>query len=277
MACPPQKKLAILRTLHATICPSENYAEALILAAQTLADVNNPQFDPTTVTSMDAALITIAGLIPDDFVHSAPLPAPIRDILKEVAVVVAPKERNQQGNHVGAVVQGSSTTVVVESASERELRDKYVVYGGVRLWRHTEPPYTALYAHNWVGKSFEQWKTEFENFCGDTTVQALHAHRQSCTERVLRSWFAWTESVTRADDLNPAQVRQFQSTIELLLEAYLLRKGVPNVPNQAAATLAFATATEKRRHENKVTDYFSDLAEARKAAPAPNVQNSMRR
>ena len=277
MACPPQKKLAILRTLHNTICPTDKYEEALVLAAQTLADVNNPLFDPATVTTIDTALITIAKLIPDDFVHSAPLPAQIRDILKEVAVVVTPKERNY--SQAGSVVQSGATTVVVESASERELREKYVVYGGVRLWRHTEPPYTALYAHNWVNKTYEMWEKEYDHFCGDSSIQPLHSHRNSCTERILRMWFSWTETVTRPEDLTGPQVRQFQATIELLLEAYLLRKGTPGVTNQAAATLSFAAATEKRRHENKVIDYFTDLAEARKATatPAASVQNSKRR
>ena len=103
---------------------------------------------------------------------------------------MTPRDKPQQANNTTA--QATNNTIVVESAAERELRDKYVVVGGMRLWRNAEAPWSIFYAHMWIGKRFHEWKSAWDNFTAGSTAPDTIIHRQKCTERIVELWFEET-------------------------------------------------------------------------------------
>ncbi len=274
MACPPGKKMAILKAVVATQCPSEFQSPALIMTAQTMMEIRNQTLapgaeplDPECITTEALALADIGRGMADGHTYAEPLDANIRSMLEMAISYVTPRRAHAENSAVHSGTQSATgLTVVVETSAEREQRDKYLLVGGLKLWRNSEPPFTAFYAHHWIGpgKSFEAWRVEWDRFCGDTAITPRYQHRHDATERGLRSWFAWVADLTKPEQLNQAQVRQFQAFIDLQLEAYLLRKSSVAI-NQSLATASFAASLEKRRHDSKVLDYHSDLAEARVA------------
>ena len=154
---------------------------------------------------------------------------------------------------------------------EKELdNDKYCTVGGMKLWKNPEAPYTIFYAHCWLGKTFTEWKCTYDTYVRGSTVTEIHIHRQRCCEQLLMTWFDMTKTVTRIEDLTPANVKMFQTVIELLAEGYLLRKGISLTGTATAATQTLSLSLEKRRHDGKGLDYFSDLAEARSGRGSRN-------
>jgi hypothetical protein len=270
MACPPGKKMAILKAVVATRCSSDVQEAALIMTAQTMMEIRNQTripgsdpLDPETITTEALALAEIGKGMADGHTYAEPLDATIRSLLEMAVSYVMPR-REAEKEHQHAETNG--LTVVVETSSEREQRDKYITVGGLKLWRNSEPPHTAFYAHHWVGpgKTFEAWRVEWDRFCGETTLIPRYQHRNDATERALRSWFAWVADLAKPEQLTAAQVRQFQAFIDLQLEAYLLRKSSVMI-NQGLATASLAASLEKRRHDARVLDYHTDLVEARNA------------
>jgi hypothetical protein len=145
-------------------------------------------------------------------------------------------------------------TVVVETSSEREQRDKYITVGGLKLWRNSEPPHTAFYAHRWVGpgKTFEAWRVEWDRFCGETTFLPRYQHRNDATERALRSWFAWvadlakpeqlTQPLTSAGELVAVRRRRFPFLIYLAAHGINLPRIRQNLTQQQQSTTTMAAA-----------------------------------
>jgi hypothetical protein len=154
------------------------------------------------------------------------------------------------------------------------MRDKHVVVGGVKLWKSSEHPWTCFYAHHWVQGTFAGWLVAWEALTKNFTVSDPHQHRQRSCERLMQSWFELTANITSVDQLNEAHVKMFQSIMDLLAEGYLMRKGIQFASNSHNATMMFAELCEKRRHDQKVTDYYSDLQTARSAKESP--KNSFR-
>jgi hypothetical protein len=66
----------------------------------------------------------------------------------------------------------------------------------------------------------------------------------------------------------------FQCTIELLSEGYLIRRNVTLAGTVTTATLHLANALEKRKHDAKTLDYYTDMAEAKTAKDPSRIFQS---
>jgi hypothetical protein len=256
--------MVVLRTITTTGCPTEKHADALKLAAQTLAELaGRSQAQVATITTFDAAVDAIAALIPDssNITFASSLPAEMRRVVEECALFYTPRERPHTAN-----LNTANQQLVVDTLDERDARDKYIIIGDTKLWRSSEHPWTAWYAHHWVGfgvAGYGMWFTAYEAIVAGYAIVEHQQHRQKCCERLMRAWFELTSNIKTADELTSAHVKLFQSTVDLLAEGFLLRKGVTHAGGTVASTRAFAEILEKRRHDARPLDYFSDLAAAR--------------
>ena len=170
--------MVVLRALNQTQCISSIQAEVMVLAAKTIYET---ALKPTDgITDLASAVAAIADLLPQATTFADRLPQEYSDIIKECVLFMTPRDKPQQANNTTA--QATTNTIVVESAAERELRDKYVVVGGMRLWRNAEAPWSIFYAHMWIGKRFHEWKSAWDNFTAGSTAPDTIIHRQKCTE-----------------------------------------------------------------------------------------------
>ena len=255
------RRMVVLRALNQTQCISSIQAEVRVLAAKTIYET---ALKPTDgITDLASAVAAIADLLPQATTFADRLPQEYSDIIKECVLFMTPRDKPQQANNTTA--QATNNTIVVESAAERELRDKYVVVGGMRLWRNAEAPWSIFYAHMWIGKRFHEWKSAWDNFTAGSTAPDTIIHRQKCTERIVELWFEETATTTRAEDLSARQTRLFQTAIELLAEGYLVRRGVGIQGNVSTATVHLAASLERRKHDQKPYDFYTDLMEAKAA------------
>jgi hypothetical protein len=137
--------MVVLRTITTTGCPTEKHADALKLAAQTLAEVaGRSHSQVASIATFDGAIDAIAALIPDGIsvTFASTLPAEMRRVVEECALFYTPRERPPTAN------DPATQQLVVDTLDERDARDKYIVVGETKLWRNSEHPWTAWYAHH---------------------------------------------------------------------------------------------------------------------------------
>jgi hypothetical protein len=216
--------MVILRTITSTNCPTEKHADALKLAAQTLAEIaGRTPAHVATITTFDIAVDALAALIPEgaNITFASSLPAEMRRVVDECALFHTPRDRPSPTPN--QAIQGN---IVVDTVAERDAREKYVVVGGMKLWKASEHPWTCCYAHHWVGQSYAAWFAAYDTIVQQHPLPDLQHHRQRCCERLMRSWFEITSGVKTQEELTPGHVKFFQATVDLLVEAFLLRKNV---------------------------------------------------
>ncbi len=268
MAASSSRKMVVLRAFSQTQCITAIQDEAMVLAARTIYEIASKPTD--TITDFNTAVGAIADLLPTTTAFADHLPQEYTNIIKECVMFMTPRNAGESGRTVGP----GGTTITVESMTEKELRDKYVIVGGIRLWKAAEAPYNIFYCHLWIQRSFMEWKATWESFVGNTTLPDSMAHRQSCTERLIETWFDLTKGVTRHEDITPAHAKLFQTAVELLAEGFLVRRGVNLTGNVSTATAALAQALQKRKHDQRPLDYYSDIVEARQARDAVQKNGS---
>jgi hypothetical protein len=99
--CTAARRMVVLRTITTTGCPTEKHADALKLAAQTLAELaGRSQAQVATIATFDAAVDAIAALITDssNITFASSLPAKMRRVVEECALFYTPRERPHTAN-----------------------------------------------------------------------------------------------------------------------------------------------------------------------------------
>jgi hypothetical protein len=204
------------------------------------------------------ALLAIAAYVPGGTI-AAPLPGAVRAAFKEVneALGYLPLPPTV----LGGAPAVTTPTVLVETSSEKEQREKTVVVGGVKFLKNVDRPYTALYPHFWNLGSFNEWKTTFNDFAA-SRVPDHCKFKQKMLFVLMEQWFAMTKANPwTLETCPPHVVRTFNATMQLLLELYLL-SGVTLQSSPTVATATFASLCEERSHSGAVLNYFEDLRKA---------------
>jgi hypothetical protein len=116
--------------------------------------------------------------------------------------------------------------------------------------------WSLFYCHLWRGRSFSEWKATWELFCGNSSASDNMIHRQKSTERIMETWFEMTED-KRLEDITPPLAKLFQSTVELLAEAFLIRRNLTLAGSVSTATLTLALSLEKKSATIRGLSIFS--------------------
>jgi hypothetical protein len=265
------RQMVVLRAFKQTQTVAAHKGDVMVLAAKTIYETVSKSTE--AIVDFDTAVTAIAELLPGGTTFADRLAQEYDTIIRECAGFF-------QDSLPTTTRQGpteNSTQIIVETSAERDLRDKYVAVGGYRLWKKAEAPWDVFYCHLWVNRTPQEWLSTWAAFCGSTIMPETLAHRQRCCDALIVSWFDLTKDVTRYEDLTPIQVRLFQTTVELVAEGYLVRRGVPLAGSVGTATAALAQALAKRKHDQRPMDYFTDLQEARQAKDGPSQRNSSSR
>ena len=220
------KKMVVLRALAQTKCPSAVEQDVMVLAASIILEVAKK--DATGITTKESAVDAIAALLPDTTTFADRLPQEMARVVEECASFHMPRSASE--------TRATDATIRIIDREKELDNDKYCTVGGMKLWKNPEAPNTIFYAHCWLGKTFTEWKCTYDTYVRGSTVTEIHIHRQRCCEQLLMTWFDMTKTVTRIEDLTPANVKMFQTAIELLAEGYLLRKGISTPDPRQALT-----------------------------------------
>ncbi len=263
----PTTKVRILKALREV--PEEGRTETLVTVAECLLESSGKAVR-SHMTATDA-LKEIAQFVPTDSI-GAILPQPVRIAFAEVIEGLGLTRQAQAPAQTPSATPpppvASAATVLVETAGDKEIRERTIIVGGVKMLRVVGRPYNVLYPHFWLGgEKYLAWKCTYDELMVGKKLpdHCLFKQRQCLT--IIESWFDVVAAITPPPtvDTCPAHiVRIFNANIALLLEMYLLGGGHLS-GSPAAATACFAGLLEERAHSGATLNYYEDLKKSKEA------------
>lgn len=258
-----------------TPCPLANRPDCIYSVAVCMCERAGKKLTANQKADMkadsDEAIRVIATYMPP-VESNEPVNALIRSIVEgAIGYYVERPHKLPGGGAAGHVVQSANgtTTVIVDSAAARIEAERWITVATIKLVRNPENPYAALYVHCWLNNPpesrYANWFNLFSQFLDRKMLTTKYQARYDKTLLQIEMWFALLPANITVDQLSHPQARLFHTTIELLLEMYLLANTFPAAPE--ITTRVFWAAVTKMWHSKAGIDYFSALNEAKEAKP----------
>lgn len=251
---PPTTQVRLMRELKNV--PEQHRLSTLTLVAQCVAESAGKPI-PDDGIPLTRALAVLGEYVPPGTI-ATPLPNQVRIAFNEVILSLGFAATTSS-------LETTAGTMVVETSTEKEARERTVSVGGIKFLKSVERPYTALYPHYWLGGgvSFIEWKTTWNDFAAPATKTPDHCRfKNRQLFLLMEQWFAGNQSTPPTVEACPSHVvRAFNCIVQMLLEIHLV-SGVSLAGTATAATATFAALLEERAHGSQAINYFDDLKKA---------------
>jgi hypothetical protein len=253
---PCAKRLRIVNALR-SVPNDKKHIAMRDIAYLLLQDLTTPFPHPEYTHPM----AIIATFITDDGNVGTPLPQIIRDQVNLVVETYTEvPQQAMQTMQMPFPFMVPNGTFTVETAAEKESKERQIVLHGFKMPATAIRPYDSLYPHLWAPpKQFPEWEASFTAlFNVKESLAPVISFKVERYMFLMEQWFIQRGS----SEITRTLTIVFNGYIQLLLEAYLAHKYKMHA---GVATATFASATRRREHNALVLNYFEDLAEAEKA------------
>ncbi len=263
---PPTTQVRLMRELKSV--PEQHRLSTLILVAQCVAESAGKPI-PDDGIPLTRALAVLGEYVPPGTI-ATPLPSQVRIAFNEVILSLGFAQPTTNSN--GSAREATASTMVVETTTEKEARERTLTIGGLKFLKNIERPYAALYPQYWFGGAFIEWKTTWNDFAATATKTPDHCRfKNRQLFLLMEQWFAGNQSAPPTVEACPSHVvRAFNCIVQMLLEIHLV-SGVSLAGTATAATATFAALLEERAHGSQAINYFDDLKKACEAKESKKI------
>jgi hypothetical protein len=176
--------------------------------------------------------------------------------------------------HSAGVPQSSLTVMTMEEKEKAERWFKISADPPLRVPRHPDSPYSALYPHVWhnllkngtpADQVYSMWTSEMSIFLPPSRILHQSLGRYRTGVDAVKSWFHAVPP-----DLSYHMARLFLDLIFNLVEIFLLCQIQPLNASLKTATLKFWAVIAQQQHSSNGLDLLSAITAAREVKDEKN-------